>query len=241
MNSDEILTKIKQRGYYQITQRPSSTSNNLSFSKLEDVIKTNQVRHRGLYYPHVADHRFGKFQRVENFLESFHLYRTHVQIWRFYKSGQFRAYLGLPEDRWDDHTSFGMPWNEKMESKIPNTKFLEPIMIIYQMTEIWLFALRLSKILNNDCIIEIRLRDMLDRKLEVHDSVRRGGFDRDYVCHTETIALEPIEISAEDLQLKHDDLAIQQTLEIFDYFGWNTSHLESLLKDEQKQFYLHSF
>ena len=66
-------------------------------------------------------------------------------------------------------------------------------------------------------------------------------FDRDYVCHTESIALEPIEISAEDLQLKHDDLAIQQTLEIFDYFGWNASHLESLLKDEQKKFYSRSF
>ena len=154
MNSDEILTKIKQRGYYQITQRPSSTSNNLSFSELEDVIKTNQVRHRGLYYPHVADHRFGKFQRVENFLESFQFFRIYVQIWRFYKSGQFRAYLGLPEDRWDDRPPFRMPRNEGMESEIPHTKFLEPIMTIYQMTEIWLFASRLSRILNNDCIIE---------------------------------------------------------------------------------------
>ena len=240
LNSDEILNRIKQRGYYQILQRPSSKSNNFSWQKLEDMIKINQVRNRGWFYPHTGNNQFSKFRKTDNFIESHTLWGPHIQIWRFYQSGQFKIYLGLPEDRWDDYPPVGLPWDISMESKIPGTKFLEAIMTIYQMTEIWLFALRLSKFLNVDCTIDNSLHNMSNRTLVLRDP-NKFPLVGDYVCHDDTITLTSTEMSPKYLELHHDDLAVQQTLKIFEYFNWSGSHIMSLLKDSQKKFYSRSF
>ena len=50
-----------------------------------------------------------------------------------------------------------------------------------------------------------------------------------------------MEMSAKYLESHHDDLAVRQTLKIFEYFDWNDSHIMSLLKDSQKNFYSRSF
>lgn len=235
----EILEIIRQRGYYEITLRPDSV-NDLSFQELKDIIKKNQVRHRGLFYPHLADHKYGKYQIVENHIESFHQWGTHIDIWRFYKSGQFKQYIGFVEDRWDDHPPLGVEWTPDMESAPPDAPFLEPIMTILELTEILLFTSRLANEIVGRWNLEINLHKMNERKLQIRVQNRTGLY-ADYTCHTHIIRLKPIDITSKDLKIKHDELAVEKTLEIFSYFGWVADHLPSLLKDEQKKYYSHSF
>ena len=68
---NEMLEIVKQRGYFEIRLVPNFVSQ-LSFTALEEIVRKNQVKHRGTYYPHIADHKFGKIQRVDNNIESFH-------------------------------------------------------------------------------------------------------------------------------------------------------------------------
>ncbi len=235
----EMLEIIKQRGYFEFRLIPNLT-NKLSFAELEDIIRKNQVKHRGTFYPHIADHRYGKIQRIDNYIESFHHWGQTAEIWRFYKSGQFKHIRGFIEDRWDDHPPLGVQWEPEMETPPPENTFFEPIVKMWEMTEMFLFASRLANELNCELRIEIKLHKMDERQLQMRAG-NRFGFDRNYTCHTPTITLEPISVSSEDLQLKHDKLAAKKILEIFDYFSWNASHISSIIKEEQKKFYSHSF
>ena len=235
----EMLEIVKQRGYFEIRLIPNLISK-LSFPELEDIIRKNQVKHRGTFYPHIADHRYGKFQRIDNHIESFHQWGDAVEIWRFYKSGQFKHFRGFMEDRWGSHPLLGVQWKPEMETSPPENIFFEPIVKIWEMTEMFLFTSRLANELNCELRIEIKLHKMDERQLQMRTG-NRFGFDQNYTCHTPTITLDPISISSEELQVKHDELAADKILEIFDYFSWNAAHISSIIKEEQKKFYSHSF
>ena len=71
--------------------------------------------------------------------------------------------------------------------------------------------------------------------------VKKRTFGVQYICHTDTITLDSLSVSAEELQIKHDELAEKKLLEIFAYFGWDAPHITSIIKEEQKKFYSHSF
>ena len=235
----EMLEIVKQRGYFEIRLIPNFVSQ-LSFTALEEIVRKNQVKHRGTYYPHIADHKFGKIQRVDNNIESFHHWGQTAEIWRFYKSGQFKHFRGFMEDRWDSHPPFGAQWDPAMENPIPENTFFEPIVKIWEMTEMFLFASKLADELKCELTIEIKLHKMDNRKLQIRTG-DRFDFGLNYTCHTNTISLESLSVPAEELQINHDELAGEKMLEIFDYFGWNASHIPSIIKQEQKKFYSHSF
>lgn len=236
---NEMLEIVKQRGYFEIRFIPHFASN-LTFTDLETIIRKNQVKHRGTFYPHIADHKFGKFQRVENYIESFHHWGQTAEIWRFYKSGQFKQFRGFMEDRWDGHPPLGVQWDPEMETPVPENTFFEPIVKIWEMTEMFLFASKLANELKCELTIEIKLHKMENRQLQMRAG-GRFGFGVQYVCHTDTITLDSLSVSAEELQIKHDELAGKEMLEIFSYFGWDAPHITSIIKEEQKKFYSHSF
>ena len=233
---NEMLEIVKQRGYFEIRFIPNS-ANNFSLTDLEDIIGKIQIKHRGLFYPHIANHKFGKFQKVGNYIESFHQWGDGVEIWRFYKSGQFKHFRGFMEDRWENNPPLGMQWNPAMEAPMPEHLFFEPIVKILEMTEMFLFASKLANKLECELKIEIKLHKMKNRQLEIRTR-NRSGLGLEYICHTDPIVLDPLSINANELEIKHDELAEKKILEIFDYFGWNaTPNVTSLIKTEQKKFY----
>lgn len=240
--SEKIIKKIHERGYYEFRLKPKSEVSELSFQRLEEIVRKNQVRHRGVYYPHIADHEYGKFSRIENYLESYHHWGEHLDIWRFYKSGQFKELLCMREDRWDDHPPLFVKWNESMQKSRLEPKFLEPIMTILSLTEFFLFAYRLSveDKLSKDWEIAIQLHDCKDRILQIRID-NRVPFDRNYVSNTDIIKIKKIETTSEQLSKNHDDYAITAALQIFDYFGWNNPSIPTILKQEQKEFYKWKF
>jgi len=236
--SSEIINKIHERGYYEFRLKPKSSIPDLSFQQLEDIVRKNQVRHRGFYYPHIADHSYGHFIRRDNYYESEHHWGPHLDIWRFFKSGQFKQLLGLQEDRWDDHAPLFAKWDESMQKPRPEPKFLEPIMTILQLTEFFSFAYRLSveESLPDNWEISIKCHEFQNRILQVRVN-NREGFDRIYKANTDVITLNPIDTTSELLSQKHDEYAITKAMEIFDYFGWNHTSIPTILKKEQEEFY----
>ena len=238
--SEEILKILKERGYFEIRMIPT-VIHKLSFQKLEEIVKGDQVKHRGLSYPHIANHNYGKFQRIENYVESFHQWGDTIDIWRFYKSGQFKHFRGFVEDRWDSRPPLGVEWNPEMEKPEPEPRFFEPLVKMWDITEIFLFASRLAYTLDSGLKIEIQLHKMDERQLRIRTS-GRSGFTQKYVCRTPTISLNPVSKSSEELQINHDELAADKILEILTYFGWDGgSYISSIIKEEQEKFYSHSF
>ena len=233
--SSQMLKIVRERGHFEIRMIPSFSSR-LSFSDLEDIIKKNQIKYRGLFYPHIANHGFGKFQRVSNYIESFHQWGDSAEIWRLYKSGQFKHFRGFVEDRWNSNPRPGILWQPEMEVATPESTFFEPIVKIWELTEMFLFASKLANGLKRELTIEITLHKMEDRQLQIRTGGRFGFID-DYTCHTETIELEPVSASVETLQIKHKEFARDKLLEIFDYFGWNDQYISVTIQKEQARFY----
>ena len=93
--SNEIITKIKSQGYWEIIIRPISfTKDRLSnLAEAEQQLRACQVKLRGWYFPHI-----GKIKRGLDFIEESVSFRGINEAWRFYQSGQLIFYRGLSED-----------------------------------------------------------------------------------------------------------------------------------------------
>lgn len=227
MSSGGILAAVKEKAHYAITLRPRSIKN-FSLGELEKMASDCAVRCRGFPYPYVSN---GKMRRMEKCIEGSHEWGMHVDVWRFYKSGQFKEYIGLYEARWPATESgsfrFGTPLRER---------FLEPIVTLYQISEVFLFASRLASKIPELWRIEIKLCDMQDRMLDIRVPDRYGLYT-DYKCNVPAITLSA-KIDSESLQLRYADLAVDKTLEIMDCFGWNEESLKRTLREEQERLYM---
>lgn len=115
-----------------------------------------------------------------------------------------------------------------------NLPFLEPIAALYTLTEILLFASKLASknVFGKQVHISIKLHNTLHRILKTVD-IRRSGFHH-RECHSENIELDPITISTKDLELEHDKLAIDKTIELLTLFNFTSEHLRSSLEKDQK-------
>lgn len=226
MTSDGILDAVKEKAHYAITMRPRSPKD-FSFSELEEMARDCSVGCRGFPYPYAPG---GKVQRLERCIEASHMGGLHVDVWRFYKSGQFKEYLGLYEARWPPGESsrfrFGTPLRER---------FLEPVVTLYQISEVFLFASRLAIKIPDVWRIEIKLCDMRDRFLDIRVPERFGLYN-DYRCNVPIIALST-EIDSGSLESRYADLAVKKTLEVMDIFGWSEKGLEMTLREEQERLY----
>src|SRR3989337_3033873 len=98
-----LLEKIKSRGYWRVVIRPGRFVEKRirDITVLYPIIQKTTVELRGWDFPHVDPHInphidvdwVGQESEWEEFLE----------IWRFYRSGQFVDLAGIPED-WRDQS-----------------------------------------------------------------------------------------------------------------------------------------
>lgn len=229
MNSNGTLVSVKEKAHYEITLRPRS-ANDFSRSALEAMIYDCLVRCRRYPYPYVPSGRDNDICRLERCIEMSHDAGMWIDVWRFYKSGQFKQYLGLPEARWPKDEShsfrFGTPLREK---------FLEPVVTLYQVSEVFLFARRLASRIPDMWTISINLSDMQDRMLDIRVPDRFGLYN-DYKCDIPAISLST-EVHSADLQARYADLAVENVLEIMGCFGWGGKDLERTLREEQDRLY----
>ncbi|MCH7647177.1 MAG: hypothetical protein IIA83_01030 [Thaumarchaeota archaeon] len=243
-SAEEIKDKIKERGYWEIVLKPTQYPEKLfSLNELRNILEECQVRHREWYYPHISNHQeYGDYYNVDNYVESWIRWGEHAEVFRFYQSGQFIHYKGMPEDRRDDHPPLFTKWDPSFEHPPPTQSFLKPFMALYSLTEIFLFASKLAQkeVFGEDIYISIKLHGQLHRILKTVDPMR-AGFVHHNECHSKTIDLGPSVVTREQLRLEHDEMAVKNAIRVLELFNYTSEHLKKSFEDDQKEFYDLSF
>lgn len=235
MKIDDLLKKIKSKGYWKIVIRPNEYVEKLipTLNGCEEIIKENKVSFRGWDYPHI-DTSGIKFAGKN----SIHSYCDWpggpvFEYWRFYQTGQFVHYFAMREDlRIDEERIKSIQKEYNTESK----KFLDIVSTLYSITEIFEFAARLSKVSPNIKGVQviIELNDVEGRQLFFWDSFSRM-LNSAYVCeYPEGVLTAERVISKDDLNNNAAGLALDVTVEILNKFNWKTVDRSIFFEDQRE-------
>jgi len=239
----EVQQKIKERGYWEIVLRPVQyAEKKFPHQQLRNWLEKHQVQKRGWYYPHLSENKdFGDYYNVQGYVESYVHWASYLENFRFFQSGQFVHNMGIQEDRLDDMPPFGSQWEPSMQQPEPKQFFLEPIMTVYQLTEIFLFASKLASegVFGEQAQISIKLHNMNHRFLRTLDT-RRAGF-HGQECHSHIIELGPFTKTPKELESEHAKLAIDSAIEILALFGYTSESIRDTLEKDQQNFFNRTF
>lgn len=230
-NEKKSLDEIKSKGYWRIKIKPSSyQKKRFEIPNCKKMIISNQVKLRGIYYPHVDSVK--EIFSGDDYVECISELIEHKEIWRLYQSGQFIQHRGFWEDwlaNYRSQISFGM-------NRIVETKTVKSIlMTLYTVTEIFLFMSRLASNLDGykETDLSLRLSNVENRTLVVDDIFRT--LHGTYTCRVNEINYSDT-FSASDLIGNSLDLALNVVVNIFQKFNWNITEdsIKALKKDQEK-------
>lgn len=237
MKYQEIIDKIKIKGYWRIIYEPLVfNERSISLSKCKELVDKNSVQLRGWDYPHVPI-RIGDDTAIEpgdNYWQAWLDWQDekHKEFWRMYQSTQFIHYLGLRED-WLDNYAIKSLWDQHEQSFKPG-EALGVVGTTYQITEIFEFLSRLMKddLYKEGVKLTISLNNTQDRKLVV-DQFQRVGFMSPKKTSAEKIEFSE-EYSKEDILSDTKGKAQEAIIYIFERFGWNPPNIEAINSDQVK-------
>jgi len=233
ISESSVLERIKSRGYWEIEIRPINyQKERISLPKCREIIEACQIRLRGWYYPHIAQHEFGDVFTGNDFVEGLVDAPKHCEVWRMYKSAQFIHYLNFWED-WIEHEPYGYP---SKGNEWPRTRTVKSIlMTLYTVTEVFTFASRLAsnKIFDKTVHISLKLKNNDNRSLIFEDSFRILYADYKSKINEIIIARD---VTVEDILANSSSLAMDVTVEIFHRFNWLAEDIKNVLKDDQEKF-----
>lgn len=235
---DEITTKIKQRGYWEIYLRPGADQyekERFDHVSLKKLLEKHQVRRRGWYYPHwQTDGKLGKICNMNQHVLSSTQWGNHLEAFQFYQSGQFIQYRSFWEDKLSDLYDALPHYDNKI--LYPEKKFLSSIATLYQLTEIFLFASRFASdgVFGDQVRITITLHNLDNRFLTILDDDKVLG--EEYVCNENAKTIEMI-TTPDELLVDHDKFAIDTTVNILTLFNFCPETLRQSLDTYQKELY----
>lgn len=212
---DEVIDKIKSRGYWKVIIRPSDFRNDRvpEFETLEHIVTQSSVSLRGWSFPHISTKT--EIQRGIDWVQQWVEWSDHVEAWRLYQSGQFVFNGSIRDDWWDK--SF---WRRPGEDRKPGS-ILSVVDVVFHFTEILEFAARLAMTDAGSEMMKIgiTLVGLKERQLRLDDPWREG-FDYPRTAHIESF---PQEISARRQQLVAEPrlLALKASRELFVRFSWS--------------------
>ena len=225
MDDENVLDKIKTRGYWRINVRPLKYQKNIvdSINDLHEIIEKCQIRYRGWPYPLIKESYSGN-----DYIWGMVNWQNHIEYWRFYQSLQFLHFFAMRED-----------WEDKVEhffgGKISNPRKpfsgLSVLSSLYSFIEIYEFISRLIKYPPYEIGLKIKI-DLIgvkDRKLFFHDPIRH--LDADYNAKIQKIIFEK-EYLFEDLVSNLHQNTLECCIHFFERFNWkkiNRNFLESEL------------
>ena len=218
----DILDEIKTKGYWKISFRPTSfPDEKMELSKLREIIDECQVRQRGWYFP-VIDRRNGRTYFGDDYLTSNVKWNEFVEVWRFYQSGQFKAFKSINEDRIKYP-----PYSEG--------KNLEVIMTLYTITEFFIFAKNLvsKKIMGDSIDIKIEIFGTEERVLIMGEPMRH--LHDSYSCTIDKITVFDDTVTFAKILADYDKIALDSTMSVFNKFGWINPDMKNVLKNDQEK------
>ena len=221
---DGLLEKIRGYGHWRVNIRPQSPlPERLDLRRCQEVVEQSCVSIRGWDYPHISrrnDEQSGA-ERAGDYFENWCDWRSQIEFWRMYRSGQFISYNALN----DDAEGYGQP----------GVGALNIVDAIYTISEFTDFA---GRLMANVPFVEgvrvaIGLNETAGRQLSAGRN--RIPFFEPKTTQASSIKVERQISPGDDTQ----ELAIDIMAELFDHFGWNPD--KSQLRGDQTKFYRREF
>lgn len=222
-----LLEKIRLKGYWEVVVRPHKF-NKLKFpdiSSLYPLMQKTSVQLRGWDFPHL-DRKSPPHIDIDWVGQECD-WGDILEIWRFYRSGQFIHISGVRYD-WSD-PQFLAHWS----LNDPPLPVLGIGDTLFRLTEIFEFASRLALTEAGDeqMHVKIALKGLRGRSLWV-DSQRRMPFVQHLTAEIDEFPYD-LEVPRTKLIAEPRDLAIEAAIELFRRFGWNPTPEQ--LRDQQAE------
>lgn len=231
---EEILTKIKQYGYWKIIIRPTNYKGDLvpSTDDCKELIKQSVVSLRGWNYPYIdpAGIKISGDNNIHSYCDWPE--GQKYEYWRFYQTGQFVHYFAMREDLKITPEKI-IEFKDEYDTK--NDKFLSILSTLYSVTEIFEFAARLFSNMDTESIeIIIELHGVKNRLLVFWDTFGRS-LSRAYSCdYPEGIIKINKTMAKDSLISNSNDLSLDTTIEIFKKFNWEGANKSIFIEDQKK-------
>lgn len=228
---EEILEKIRGIGHFVVTMRPYPSPCNYRPEELAEAVSDCSVSYRGYVHPHLGGGRYGAARTTDKYAEACHDAFGHMGIWRFYRSGQFKEYMGLMEDIAHDTRSVRF-----QSSEGPRPRFLEPIWTLFAISEVFAFASNLATSTGKRYAVSTTFNGMKGRVLDIR-TIGRIGFYTEYKSGEDCIELEPAVVMPRLDAALYGGIALDRTLELLARFGWRGRGPRDALAYDQEMFY----
>ena len=210
----ELLEMIRSRGYWKAIVRPTAFVERRveQRSDLLPILEKNSVEIKGWGFPHI-DRVLAMDEGLDWIGQE--LVKNHIlEFWRFYQSGQFIHYFGMPED-WTARPS---PWLQSADG-VPRV-MLEVGDVVLRFTEIFEFAARLAftDAWNEGIHIEVVVDNIENHFLQLPElgsgkvtSIHQAGAPKMQYAK---------DLSREELIATAGELSLDPALQLFSCFGW---------------------
>jgi hypothetical protein len=229
MDAKELEQQIRSRGYWRVVIRPSLfIAERAPLRALETIARDTVVQLRGWDYPHFPrDGVTRGDDSIEAPTEA--AFIAHLELWRLYQSGQFIHLFGMRED-WVGETPLPGLGNVK-----PG-ELLSLESTLYTITEIFLFAARLAQrmALGPEVIVEYGLHGLQNRTLATFNPARDSLFLGPQGKANAPSFERTVTEQAERIMARAPEIAIEQTLKLYERFGWDPS--KESVQEEQRRF-----
>ncbi len=235
MTSNEIIAKIKTRGYWRIVFEPLEfIPDKYPISDCKELVNKNKVSMRGWDYPHypVRQDDDSKLEPGNNYWQGWIDWERYKEFWRFYQSGQFVHYLGVRED-WSEDIIFKNMW-EQGDRTIKPGEALGVVSTTFLMTEIFHFLSRLmiDGVYQTGVKVKISLINTSNRQLFI-ESFDRVPFTSPRTTAGSELNYE-ITLSKGDLLTDINKAAEQVIVFFYKRFGWDPPNIEVIKSDQEK-------
>ena len=225
----ELLEKIRSRGYRRVVIRPGNfvETRVSNIYALYPLLEKISVQLFGWDFPHLdpPDQLHTDSDWIGQEVERLY----HIELWRFYQTGQFVQMSALAEDWIDESSDFAKEkiWKPGHLLSVERT--------VFRFTEIFELASRLALTEAGDELIhiEISVNGLSGRALRVNPETRMP-FPTSMKASIKELPYK-VDLSRTQLITESRDLALKPALELFRHFGWDPG-LE-ILRDIQGELF----
>jgi hypothetical protein len=228
--TEQRLAQIHETGYWRVLIHPTVYESGRISTPAEcwRLVKEARVSLRGWDYPYV-DQAEQVIQ--DDWVQSGVAFANHVELWRFYRSGQFIHQFAVTEDRQPPSLEVR---NWDLSSPKDGVRTLSLLNMLYTVTEIMEFARRLAhrEVLGLAATLRIELHGMEERRLV---APAEHLFTHTYTSDNDEICWEHTSLTA-SLIATAPTMAIDATTHILERFKWyDPPH--GMLEEDQARFY----
>ena len=233
---ERILERIRGLGHRTVTMWPYPDPCNHSPGELARIVSDYCVAYRGCTYPQLGGGPYGASRTTDRYAEACHDAFRHTSVWRFHRSGRFKEYAALREDLVDVDGLSGAPPTSPLPPDGGRSRYLEPIWLLYGMSEVFAFASGLAASAGSRYAVSVAFSGMGGRALDIR-TPRRIAFQDEHRSREDHIELEPAAVDPILGVALHGRIALEKTLEVLGRFGWGGDRQRKILEYDQEMFF----